>query len=132
MGSIQVLSKSLVLVVALFISAHFSWAIDTEIDKTSRQIEQMKRAIKEGETTLKQVPIVIEKLESVAAEQDRLAEHAKVDFLQACKRRMDPKECDDFVESIDRKVTDEERSACLGTICRPRSCNFACNIMTTM
>jgi len=70
----------------------------------SKKIEQKKHAVRQAEALAKQAPALTSALEKAAAEQRKLAEKAKAEFLQACRSRLDPKMCEDLAESVTKKI----------------------------
>ncbi len=98
-------SQTVIVVIgALLIAVPCTYAVEQKADEMSKKIEQKKTAVRQAEALLKQAPAVTSALESAVAEQRKLAEKAKADFLEACRSRLDPKMCEDLAESVTKKI----------------------------
>jgi len=95
----------IVVIGALLVAAPCAYAADQKADEMSKKIEQKKNAVKQADVLLKQAPALTSALEKTAAEQHKLAEKAKAEFLEACRSRLDPKTCEDLAESVTKKVS---------------------------
>jgi len=94
----------IVLVGALLIAVPWTHAAEQKADELSKKIEQKKNAVKQADVLIKQAPALTSALEREAAEQRKLAEKAKAEFLEACRSRLDPKVCEDLAESVTKKI----------------------------
>ena len=95
----------IVVIGALLIAVPCAYAQEREANEMSRRIEQKKHAVRQAKDLLKQAPALTRALERAAAEQRKLAEKAKAEFLEACRSRLDPKMCEDLAESVTKKVS---------------------------
>ncbi len=98
-------SQMLIVVIgALLIAVPYTYAQQREANELSKKVEQKKNAVKQAEALLQQAPALTSALERAAAEQHKLAEKAKAEFLEACRSRLDPKMCEDLAESVTKKI----------------------------
>jgi hypothetical protein len=98
-------SQMVIIVIgALLIAVPWTYAAEREADEMSRKIEQKKNAVKQADVLLKQAPALTSALERAAAEQHKLAQKAKAEFLEACRSRLDPKMCEDLAKSVTKKI----------------------------
>ncbi len=98
-------SQTVIVVIgALLIAVPCIYALEQKADEMSRKIEQKKNAVGQAEALLKQAPALTSALERAVAEQHKLAEKAKAEFLEACRSRLDPKMCGDLAESVTKKI----------------------------
>jgi hypothetical protein len=94
---------------ALLIVAPCTYSLDRKANEMSRKIEQKKKAVKQGKTLLQKAPALTSALKRAAAEQHKLAEKAKAEFLEACRRRFDSKRCEDLAKSVTKKTSARQR-----------------------
>jgi hypothetical protein len=100
----------IVVIVALLIAVPCASASEGEADEMSRKIEQKKNAVKQAKDLLQQAPALTSALKRAAAEQHKLAKKAKAEFLEVCRRRFDPKMCEDLAESVTKKILARQRA----------------------
>jgi hypothetical protein len=75
----------------------------------SKKIKQKKNAVKQAKALLQKAPALTSALRKAGTEQHKLAEKAKAEFLEACRRRYDSKMCEDLAESVTKKILARRR-----------------------